>query len=221
MDRHPPGEPGARTPACQGPGSATCLADTTRDVFNECCMSGSSSNWLLLPGAGDSLAIFVTGPGGQTEGHYVSAGLPGTGESWQEHYVNSAWFLRKRFRRAGAYTLEAFVETTGGGEAVPYLLRLWMAPTRGMGGRSWRSRLVRLGEDSTAQFIVSLPEDHARAVAQPAAFLSGAGAYRLLTARGDRVVICALPCTEPVTVELAGEPLAIPGRGRTVTRGEP
>jgi hypothetical protein len=46
-------------PECDAAKAVVCLVDSTRTLSTECCMDVSTSQWLVLAQAGDSIELFA------------------------------------------------------------------------------------------------------------------------------------------------------------------
>jgi len=189
-------------PSCTERG-VICLADSTRVVRNECCMSAATAEWLLFPAAGDSLEIFATTAPRAEATPLVTLGIRGLRQFWQEHVPGlTAPFLRQRFVLPATYTLAIDLDMPEPRVGVPYELRIREARTK----QPYAISPVRLTfRDTTARYRVT----SRRTGGSRAAALVDAGAYRVIAVPGDTLLVCKLPCRKSRRIPLDGPPETI------------
>ena len=186
-----------QVPACDAAKAVVCLVDSTRTLSTECCMDVSTSQWLILSQAGDSIELFAVGKVDPYVTLYKERG------AWQEHDINSASYLRLRVPETAPYrlTVDLDVNLIGDPTVVPYELRVHTMPARRIGA----TPLLRIVGDKHLKVRVRaiaprMPEPRGAGVSV------SPGVYRLLAPGIDSVEVCRIPCKTPRTFAVEGPP---------------
>jgi hypothetical protein len=183
-------------PSCSAAGRVVCLTDSTRHYSNECCMSSSSSQWLILPQAGDSLEFFALSPTTHT---FLTLYQPGR-RSWQESLPGlTAPFLRKRFTEAGVYVLTVDLDPLDSAIGLPYQLRVRSVAK---GPLSSVTPLLEFVADSSSWIRVR-PTAVGNATSSSATYVVRPGIYRVYAPGIDSLEVCRMPCDKSQVIRLA------------------
>jgi hypothetical protein len=182
-------------PDCHSGTGIVCFVDKTRHYSNECCASSSTSQWLILPAAGDSLEFYAESPGVHA---FLTLDQPGH-RSWQEHLPGrTAPFLRLRIPAAGAYTLTVDLDPLDSAIGIPYELRV-----RSVSGKApeHHAPLLQIVASANARLEVRPHRPHSGAAAS-GFFDVRPGWYRVYAAGIDSLDVCRVPCRTAQVVAL-------------------
>lgn len=174
----------ALPPSCADAG-VFCMTDSTRRLFDQCCMRASEASWLIVASAGDSLEVYAQGE----PNAFLTLVWP-EHKSWQEHYGGAtAGFVRLRLPETTVYSLEVGLDLSADSRDNEHSI-----------GLPYDLIVRRIGAPLTVREAPLLRligkaryEVRAHAAAAKASTIT-AGSYRVLSTEFDSLEVCRLPC---------------------------